>query len=115
MLDIIFATTEEVCKELGARLKIQRLAKGWAQHDLAHRADVAIGTVQNLENKGIGSLDSLVKLAFALELTDEFQELFKLKVRSIAQMAAAEQAKRRRAPRKRKTATASSPEGTKLD
>lgn len=104
MMDFSFATTKELCKELGARLKAQRLAKGWAQLDLAHRADVAIGTVQNLENKGIGSLESLVKLASALELTDELQGLFNLKVRSIAQMAAAEQAARVRAPRKRKTA-----------
>lgn len=103
MLDFSFATTEEICKELGARLKVQRLAKGWAQLDLSRRADVAVGTVQNMENKGIGSLESLVKLASALELTDEFQELFNLKVRSIAQMVAAEQVTRVRAPRKRKT------------
>lgn len=104
MLDFSFATTEEVCKELGSRLKAQRLAKGWAQLDLSRRADVAVGTVQNMENKGIGSLESLVKLASALELTDELQELFKLRIRSIAQMAAAEQATRVRAPRRRKTA-----------
>lgn len=104
MLDFGFATTEEVCKELGARLKAQRLAKGWSQIEVAYRAGVAIGTVQNLENKGTGSLESLVKLASALELTDELEGLFNLKVRSIAQMAAAEQATRVRAPRKRKTA-----------
>jgi transcriptional regulator with XRE-family HTH domain len=103
MLDFSFATTEEICKALGARLKAQRLAKGWSQLDLAPRADVSVGTVKNLENKGIGSLESLVKLAIALELTDELQALFHLKVRSIAQMAAAESAARVRAPRKRRS------------
>jgi transcriptional regulator with XRE-family HTH domain len=103
MLDFCFATTDEICHELGARLKAQRLAKGWTQLELAGRANVAKGTVQNLENKGVGSLESLVKLASALELTEAFQELFKLKIHSIAQMAAAERVSRVRAPRRRKS------------
>jgi len=103
MLDFLFSTPEEICIELGTRLKAQRLAKGWTQPDLAVRAGVAKGTVQNLENKGVGTLESLVKLVIALELTDELQDLFDLKMLSIAQMAAAERANRKRAPRKRKT------------
>lgn len=102
-MDLYFSTANEICKELGARLKAQRLAKGWSQLDLANRAGVAKGTVQNLENKGIGTLETLVKLVIALELTNELQDLFDLKMLSIAHMAAAEQATRKRAPRKRKS------------
>lgn len=103
MLDFSFATVDEVCKALGARLKAQRLVREWTQLELANRAKLSKGTVQNLENHGVGSLDSLVKLVSTLGLMDELQTLFELRVSSIAQMAAAEQGRRRqRAPRTRK-------------
>ena len=102
MLDFSFATPKEVCLEIGSRLKAQRLAKGWSQIELAGRAAVAKGTLQNLENKGVGTLDSFVRVVLALDLSAQLQTLFNLKVQSIAQMEAAEQAKRLRAPRKRR-------------
>ena len=76
MLDIGFATYEEVCKELGARLKDQRLAQMLTQEDLAVRAGLSVGTVKNIENKGQSSLESVVRLGLALGLADHFQELF---------------------------------------
>ena len=100
MLDIGFATYEEVCKELGARLKAQRLAQMLTQEDLAVRAGLSTGTVKNIENKGQSSIESVVRLGLALGLADHFQELFKLEVESIAQMAQAEQSKRIRASRR---------------
>ena len=100
MLDVGFATYEEVCKELGARLKAQRLAQMLTQEDLAVRAGLSTGTVKNIENKGQSSIESVVRLGLALGLADHFQELFKLEVESIAQMAQAEQSKRIRASRR---------------
>ncbi len=100
MLDIGFATYEEVCKELGARLKAQRLAQMLTQEDLAVRAGLSMGTVKNIENKGQSSTESVVRLGLALGLADHFQELFKLQVKSIAQMDQAEQSKRIRASRR---------------
>jgi len=100
MLDVGFATYEEVCKELGARLKAQRLAQMLTQEDLAVRAGLSVGTVKNIENKGQSSIESVVRLGLALGLADHFQELFKLQVESIAQMAQAEQSKRIRASRR---------------
>jgi len=100
MLDVGFATYEEVCKELGARLKAQRLAQMLTQEDLAVRAGLSVGTVKNIENKGQSSIESVVRLGLALGLADHFQELFKLEVESIAQMAQAEQSKRIRASRR---------------
>ena len=102
MLDFNFATSEEIRLEIGSRLKAHRLARGWSQIELAGRAAVAKGTLQNLENKGVGTLDSFVSVVLALDLSDQLQTLFKLKVQSIAQMEAAEQVKRLRAPRKRR-------------
>ena len=100
MLDVGFATYEEVCKELGARLKAQRLAQMLTQEDLAVRAGLSVGTVKNIENKGQSSIESVVRLGLALGLADHFQELFKLQVESIAQMDQAEQSKRIRASRR---------------
>ncbi len=100
MLDIGFATYEEVCKELGARLKAQRLAQMLTQEELAVRAGLSTGTVKNIENKGQSSIESVVRLGLALGLADHFQELFKLQVKSIAQMDQAEQSKRIRASRR---------------
>ncbi len=100
MLYIGFSTYEEVCKELGARLKAQRLVQMLTQEELAARAGLSTGTVKNIENKGQSSIESVVRLGLALGLADHFQELFKLQVKSIAQMDQAEQSKRIRASRR---------------
>ncbi len=102
MLDIGFATYEEVCAELGKRLKRQRLAQGLPQEELAARASVSSGTVKNLESKGQASLESLVRIVMALGLVDELARLFELKVTSIQQMERAQLAERKRAPSKRR-------------
>lgn len=99
-MDIGFSTYEEICKELGARLKAQRLAQMLTQEELAARAGVSMGTVKNIENKGQSSIESVVRLGMALGLADHFQELFSLQVKSIAQMDQLEQSKRIRAPRR---------------
>ena len=100
MLDFGFATYEEIGKELGARLKAQRLMQRFTQGDLAARAGVSPGTVKNLENKGQSSMESAVRIVLALGLSEHLQELFKLQVKSIAQMEQAEQSHRLRAPRR---------------
>lgn len=100
MLDFAFATYDEICKELGARLKTQRLAQSITQADLAARAYVSEKTVKNIENKGQASLESAVRVIIALGLADQLQSLLTLQVKSIAQMEMAEQAKRMRAPRR---------------
>ena len=100
ILDLGFATYKEVCKELGARLKAQRLSQRFTQDALAARAGVSPGTVKNLENKGQSSMESAIRVALALGLSDHLQELFKLQIKSIAQMERAELVKRIRAPRR---------------
>lgn len=100
MLDIGFATYDEVCKEIGARLKAQRLAQMLTQEEIAERAGLSVGTVKNIENKGQSSIESVVRLGLTLGLADHFQELFKLQVQSIAQMDQAEQSRRIRASRR---------------
>ena len=100
MLDLYFATFEEVCKELGSRLKAHRLAQMLTQDEIAGRAGVSTGTIKNIEKKGQSSIESVVRVALALGLANDLQELFNLQVKSIAQMEQAEQAKRTRASRR---------------
>jgi transcriptional regulator with XRE-family HTH domain len=84
-LDFNLMTSAEVCNALGSRLRLQRLSKKIKQQELADRAGVAVGTVQNLESKGQSSLETLVRIIIALDLISELSELFNLKVTSIAQ------------------------------
>ena len=100
---IALAANEEICRELGSRLKAQRLARNLGQKELAARAGVSAGTVKNLENKGQSSLESLIRIVSALDLVEELGSLFVLRTRSIAEMEQAEPGRRSRASARRKT------------
>lgn len=103
MLDLGFSTADEICVELGHRLKAARLAQGMLQAELAVRAGVSRGTVNTLENTGQSTLVSVVRVTQALGLVDDLQDVFKLRARSIAEMERNAQSERKRASRKRKT------------
>ena len=100
MLDFTFSTSEEICGELGQRLRARRLMLGWSQADLAQRAGLSAGTVKNLEQKGQASLVSFIEIVYALGLASDLNDVFKVRLHSIAAMEKAQQARRQRAPRK---------------
>jgi transcriptional regulator with XRE-family HTH domain len=100
MLDFGFASEQEIRVELGKRLRAQRLTQGLSQAELAERAAIGISTLKLLEGKGKCTLENFIRIVLGLGLADEMQSLFSLKIKSIAQMEQAEQAKRVRAPRK---------------
>jgi transcriptional regulator with XRE-family HTH domain len=95
-LDFGFASPDEVCAELGDRIKAARLAQGLQQAELAARAGVSRGTLVKLENTGQSTVGSLVRVAMALGLVDQLAPLFELQVHSIADMV-----QRHSAPRQR--------------
>lgn len=99
-MDFTFATSNEICSELGQRLRARRLMLGWSQEDLALRAGLSGGTVKNLEHKGQASLSSFIEIVYALGLAGDLTDAFKVKLLSIAAMEKAQQARRQRAPRK---------------
>ncbi len=101
MLDFSFSTPDEIAWELAHRLKAARLSQGLQQPELALRAGVSVGTVKALENTGQSTVASLIRVVQALGLTKDLQQAFVLQVRSIADMEQqAQQAQRRRAPRR---------------
>jgi transcriptional regulator with XRE-family HTH domain len=101
-MDLKLANVDEICQELGARLRAQRLMQLMRQRELAVRAGLSVGAVQSLE-KGRSSLESIVRVSQALDLVPDIQDLFALREPvSIAAMERTEHVKRSRAPRRGK-------------
>ena len=101
-MSFILSLPHEILRELGTRLRMQRLAQSLSQRELAHMAGLSLGALRKLETDGQCSLETLIRAVQALGLTTELDELFVLKRQSIAQMAQAEAAQQRqRAPRRK--------------
>lgn len=97
------ASTAEILRALGSRLRTQRLAQGLPQRELAQMAGLSLGALRKLEGSGQSSLETLIRVTQALGLVDELEDLFVLRRQSIAQMAQAESVgQRQRAPRRSK-------------
>jgi len=69
-------TASTVCKSVAGRVKSRRLELNLTQTGLADRAGVNIETYRKFERTGEISLQNLVKLAFALDSTTDFNILF---------------------------------------
>lgn len=97
------APANEILLTLGQRLRLQRLAQGLPQRELAQMAGLSLGALRTLESSGQCSLETAVRVVQSLGLVDELEHLFVLKRQSIAQMERAELAtQRQRAPRRRR-------------
>ncbi len=94
------SSADEVCTELGQRIRTQRLLQGISQLDLAGRAGVSHGTVRNIEATGQASMGSFIRIVQSLGLLGELEPLFVARVKTIADMEKAQATPRQRAPRK---------------
>ncbi|WP_270721138.1 helix-turn-helix domain-containing protein [Bacteroides hominis] len=84
ILSLINKTPDSLMSGIAQRVKQRRLEKGWTQNMLATKAGVSLASYRRFETSGEISLRSLVMLAFALEMTDEFENLFsRRKFRSV--------------------------------
>lgn len=70
-----FYTAPEICTELGARLKQQRLLKPLSQEDLANKAGLGVSTVQRIEQGNGGTFENVIRLIMALGLIDQMESL----------------------------------------
>jgi transcriptional regulator with XRE-family HTH domain len=100
-MDFALSTREEILKEIGSRFRSQRLLQGITQKNLAGMAGVSTGTIKALENTGITSFETIIRVTQALGLTDDLQPVFEIKPLSIAAMTQSANAKRQRAPRRK--------------
>jgi transcriptional regulator with XRE-family HTH domain len=97
MSDYSLKTPREVRQTLAARLRALRLARGWKQATLAARSGVSLASLRRFETSGKVSLESLLKLAFALDRLDDFDGLLlPPQAASIAELEAAEKRPARR-------------------
>jgi transcriptional regulator with XRE-family HTH domain len=74
-------TLQESLQELAARVKARRLSLNLSQEGLATRAGVSAGTIKRFEKIGQISLDSLLAIAVVLGCSDDFDNLFRPKIK----------------------------------
>ncbi len=80
ILSLIGKTPGGIMEEVARRVKQRRLEMGWTQKMLASKAGVSLASYRRFELTGEISFRSLVMLAFALEMTEEFETLFSRRV-----------------------------------
>ncbi len=66
----------QTSKSIGQRERALRRQKGITQQELSERSGVTLGTLRRFEQTGQVSLESLVRLAYALGCEDGFESLF---------------------------------------
>ena len=97
ILSLIDKTPNLIMSGIAQRVKQRRLEKGWTQKMLAAKAGLSLPSYRRFESSGEISVRSLVKLAFALDMTDEFETLFSSKTyQSIDDIVKSEQTKQRK-------------------
>ena len=97
ILSLINKTPDMLMTGIAWRVKQRRLEKRWTQKALAKKAGVSLPSYRRFESTGEISLRSLVMLAFALDMTEEFESLFNNKTyQSIDDIIKTEQSKQRK-------------------
>ena len=76
MIRLIQNTPDEIDRGIAARLVRIRKRRKISQRELAEKSGVSLGSLKRFEQTGAISLHSLTKLAIALEIENELEELF---------------------------------------
>ena len=66
----------EMAEEIAKRAKDKRLSLNLSQQTLSERSGVRYGTLKKFEHSGQISLESLLKIALALDELENFEHLF---------------------------------------
>ena len=62
---------------LAKQVQAKRLSMNWSQKTLSERSGVSFGVLKKFERTGKISLESLLKIAMALGVLENFKDLFK--------------------------------------
>ena len=76
MINLYQKTWKEINTEIAERMIQLRKRKKLSQKSLALRSGVSLGSLKRFEQTGEISLQSLTKIAIALEVEGELEELF---------------------------------------
>ena len=66
----------DVSRMLASRVKARRLELNLTQEGIARKADVKLPTYRKFEREGAISLNGLLKIAFAMGMLQDFEQLF---------------------------------------
>ena len=69
-------TPNEIAKNLTDKIKLRRKQLKFSQKFLAQKSGVSLGSIKRFETKHEISLQSLIKIALALEVENDFENLF---------------------------------------
>lgn len=95
-------SSENVCAELGARIRKLRLAKNITKQDLARMTQSSLSSIHRAEAGGHMTLDLFVRVAQSLHAIDAFDGLLVQNFQSLADLESQEQQvlrKRARSPK----------------
>lgn len=93
---------EEICLELGRRIRDQRVARNWTQDELCARTGLGRATLHRIETEGSGTFKSWVKLMASLGARGELERLMADVPRTLDEIERLEQAVTRKRVRKAK-------------
>ena len=88
-------TPANILQQLSVDFKALRKARRFTQAEMAERSGVAYITLRRFEKTGQISLESLLKLAHALDRLDDFEAIFKLQKQIDLDKLFSEKAKRK--------------------
>ena len=75
-MEYVLRGPSDIAKEIAKREKKIRKRKGYTQIRLAELCNVSYGTIKKFEQTGQISLQSLIKIAMELGITDQMDALF---------------------------------------
>jgi len=86
MVDFALALPEEVCSELGQRVRARRLALNVSVDELAQRVGISNKTLGNFERTGRCTLETFVRILEALNALSDLSPVLVMQSRSIEGM-----------------------------
>lgn len=93
-----FFTPPELARGIGSRARAVRLSRNMTQDDLADRAGVGVASIRRFEKDGTTTLDTLSRIACALDAGKDLDDVFRRDVPE--SLDAFEQPTRQRASRR---------------
>ena len=76
MLAIELLSLSEIAERIAARCRAARLRENLTQQGLSERSGVALGTLKRFERTGHASLQTVLRLAIALDRLSTFEQVF---------------------------------------
>lgn len=77
-------TSDEVLRQLGVWIRLERQRLQWKQTELARRSNVPASTISRLERTGLASTDALMRILFALNRLDELDHFLHERLRYVS-------------------------------